>query len=214
MSSIESLLNPEPSSPGHSRSSEDYKHQAEAEPTPYLSPTTTLPERQKSGMDFASERSQTQPNKKARVAKDAPVFVPGDTQGEVRYPPCTEQSAKSREEHTRFKIYPAVEDIAKYPRHIPYSSDKKKLMIKTGRESFEGKSMSSFFPRSLLLSVRMHKMEESLLTESIRTVYQYTFKKPGEEKIWTIMWDYNIGLVRTTHLFKCLNFPKVISPAF
>lgn len=23
------------------------------------------------------------------------------------------------------------------------------------------------------------------------------------------MWDYNIGLVRTTHLFKCLDYPKV-----
>lgn len=25
------------------------------------------------------------------------------------------------------------------------------------------------------------------------------------------MWDYNIGLVRTTHLFKCLGYPKVFA---
>lgn len=24
-----------------------------------------------------------------------------------------------------------------------------------------------------------------------------------------MMWDYNIGLVRITHLFKCLDYPKV-----
>lgn len=25
------------------------------------------------------------------------------------------------------------------------------------------------------------------------------------------MWDYNIGLVRTTHLFKCLGYQKVFA---
>jgi hypothetical protein len=41
------------------------------------------------------------------------------------------------------------------------------------------------------------------------SVFQYTFKIPGEEKTWTVMWDYNIGLVRTTHLFKCNDYSKV-----
>lgn len=40
-------------------------------------------------------------------------------------------------------------------------------------------------------------------------VFQYTFKVPGEDKEWTVMWDYNIGLVRTTHLFKCNDYSKV-----
>lgn len=46
-------------------------------------------------------------------------------------------------------------------------------------------------------------------------VFQYTFQIPGERgpdgkaKEWTVMWDYNIGLVRTTPLFKCNDFPKV-----
>lgn len=40
-------------------------------------------------------------------------------------------------------------------------------------------------------------------------VFQYTFKIPGEDKEWILMWDYNIGLVRTTHLFKCSGYSKV-----
>ncbi|KAJ5730375.1 APSES transcription factor Xbp1 [Penicillium malachiteum] len=39
-------------------------------------------------------------------------------------------------------------------------------------------------------------------------VFQYTFKVPGEDTEWMIMWDYNIGLVRTTHLFKCIGHTK------
>ncbi|KAJ5621374.1 hypothetical protein N7528_006157 [Penicillium herquei] len=39
-------------------------------------------------------------------------------------------------------------------------------------------------------------------------VFQYTFKVPGDETEWMIMWDYNIGLVRTTHLFKCIGHTK------
>jgi hypothetical protein len=42
-------------------------------------------------------------------------------------------------------------------------------------------------------------------------VFQYTFKIPNTDKTWTVMWDYNIGLVRTTHLFKCNEYSKVSS---
>jgi hypothetical protein len=45
-------------------------------------------------------------------------------------------------------------------------------------------------------------------------VFQYTFIVPGEEKTWTVMWDYNIGLVRTTHLFKCNDYSKVSFSSF
>ena len=40
-------------------------------------------------------------------------------------------------------------------------------------------------------------------------VLQYEFVIPGEDKKWMVMWDYNIGLVRTTHLFKCQDYSKV-----
>jgi hypothetical protein len=32
---------------------------------------------------------------------------------------------------------------------------------------------------------------------------------PNEEKEWAVMWDYNIGIVRITHLFKCNGYSKV-----
>ncbi|KIW93830.1 uncharacterized protein Z519_05145 [Cladophialophora bantiana CBS 173.52] len=39
-------------------------------------------------------------------------------------------------------------------------------------------------------------------------VFQYQFKIPGDPSIYTMLWDYNIGLVRTTPLFKCGNYSK------
>ncbi|EEA25286.1 hypothetical protein TMatcc_006490 [Talaromyces marneffei ATCC 18224] len=174
MASIESLLNPLPDRIGSKHHHEDeddtnisYFHR---------SSISSLPDRRESTA-FSQSKFQAPPNKKPRVAKDAPVFIPGSVRGEVRYPPCADKAEPTlAEEHAKFSIYPPVEEIADYPRHIPYSSEKKSLMEKTGRESFE--------------------------------VFQYTFKLPGDEKTWTMMWDYNIGLVRTTHLFKCLDYPK------
>jgi hypothetical protein len=40
-------------------------------------------------------------------------------------------------------------------------------------------------------------------------VFQYEFKLIGEEKTYTVMWDYNIGLVRITPFFKCCKYSKV-----
>lgn len=40
-------------------------------------------------------------------------------------------------------------------------------------------------------------------------VFQYEFKVPGQDRVQTMIWDYNIGLVRTTPLFKCRNYSKV-----
>ncbi|RKF59667.1 putative apses transcription factor xbp1 [Golovinomyces cichoracearum] len=39
-------------------------------------------------------------------------------------------------------------------------------------------------------------------------VFQYMFKIPGFAKEYTVMWDYNIGLVRITPFFKCCNYTK------
>ncbi|KAL2858481.1 hypothetical protein BJY01DRAFT_241813 [Aspergillus pseudoustus] len=109
------------------------------------------------------------------MAKDAPIFTRGRPKGEVRYTPHEERSDFLAKQHKEFRIHP-FGDIAAYPRHIPYNSDKKTFQELTGRESFE--------------------------------VFQYTFQLPGEDKVWTVMWDYNIGLVRTTHLFKCNDYSK------
>ncbi|OIW31621.1 hypothetical protein CONLIGDRAFT_233262 [Coniochaeta ligniaria NRRL 30616] len=39
-------------------------------------------------------------------------------------------------------------------------------------------------------------------------VFQYTFRLPNDEIEYTVMWDYNVGLVRMTPFFKCCNYPK------
>lgn len=43
-------------------------------------------------------------------------------------------------------------------------------------------------------------------------VFQYTFKVPGDDKEYAVMWDYNIGLVRITPFFKCCKYSKVSIP--
>ncbi|KAH6632635.1 hypothetical protein F5144DRAFT_257115 [Chaetomium tenue] len=61
---------------------------------------------------------------------------------------------------------------------IPYNSDKKDFFTKTGREGFQA--------------------------------FHYDFKLPdGDgETNYTVMWDYNVGLVRMTSFFKCLHYGK------
>ncbi|KAL5344164.1 hypothetical protein BJX70DRAFT_9529 [Aspergillus crustosus] len=154
MASIQSLLNPTPN-----------LTRPEHFPLPTPSPTTST-----STVMLRSPRQ-----KKQKMAKDAPIFQRGKARGDVRYPPDEHRDAELASLHREFRIHP-FGNIADYPRHIPYNSDKKSFQELTGRESFE--------------------------------VFQYTFQLPGEERQWTVMWDYNIGLVRTTHLFKCNDYSK------
>jgi hypothetical protein len=76
--------------------------------------------------------------KKQKMAKDAPIFQRGKTRGEVRYPPDEHRDGDLATLHREFRIHP-FGNIADYPRHIPYNSDKKSFQELTGRESFEGK---------------------------------------------------------------------------
>lgn len=48
-----------------------------------------------------------------------------------------------------------------------------------------------------------------LTSYDLHTVYQYTFKVPGDSSEYTVMWDYNVGLVRMTPFFKCCKYSKV-----
>lgn len=79
------------------------------------------------------------PRKKQKVAKDAAVFIRGNTRGPVNYPPYEQHDPDLRIHHQRFGLNP-MEDIGAYPRHIPYNSEKKTFMERTGRESLEGSS--------------------------------------------------------------------------
>lgn len=87
--------------------------------------------------------------KKAKMPKDSPIFRPGNTVGEVRYPPCEERDEELARFHREFKLHPMGE-IAKFPRHIPYQSDKKSFQEKTGRDSFHGMSLiMSLLPNNI-----------------------------------------------------------------
>ncbi|KAI9771212.1 MAG: hypothetical protein M1835_006461 [Candelina submexicana] len=152
MVSVASLLNPAPS---------DSSNQYSAFPGPHQSNYST--------------DSHGRVTKKQKMSKDAAVFTKGKIRGENRFPPFEITDEELLEHHRRFQIFP-TKDIGVYPRHIPYNSDKKSFLEKTGRESFE--------------------------------VFQYTFRLPGEEKEYSVMWDYNIGLVRITPFFKCRNYSK------
>ncbi|KAH8730916.1 hypothetical protein GQ44DRAFT_672928 [Phaeosphaeriaceae sp. PMI808] len=41
-------------------------------------------------------------------------------------------------------------------------------------------------------------------------VFQYIFKKPGVEKPFVVLWDYNVGLVKMTPFFKACGYNKTI----
>ncbi|KAB2570205.1 Transcriptional repressor XBP1 [Lasiodiplodia theobromae] len=127
------------------------------------------------------DQEQQQPPKRQKLSKADAVFVKGRPKGEVRYPPFGsvdhdnyDPSLAAR--HREYQIFPPVDEIKDYPQHIPYSSEKKDFLEKTGREAFE--------------------------------VFHYTFVLPGDDVKWTVMWDYNVGLTRITHFFKCCKYSK------
>ncbi|CAM1511377.1 Fc.00g088900.m01.CDS01 [Cosmosporella sp. VM-42] len=41
-------------------------------------------------------------------------------------------------------------------------------------------------------------------------VFRYSFKIPGNDNEYQVMWDYNVGLVRMTPFFKCCNYGKTM----
>ncbi|KAJ5505257.1 hypothetical protein N7453_004214 [Penicillium expansum] len=88
------------------------------------------PERRHPYTSFPAPREKRQ-----KMAKDAPVFRRGKIQGECRYPPCEERDAELEQAHRELSLRP-MGNIADYPRHIPYASDKKTFQEKTGRDSF------------------------------------------------------------------------------
>lgn len=135
MASIESLLNPLPSGSPAPRGQDDPAG-GDALSTPAYNTQTN--ERHRAA--YNAPRA-----KKPKLPKDAPIFTRGKVRGELRYPPHEYQDAELAAEHRRFQIHP-MGHIAEFPRHIPYNSEKKSFLDKTGRESFEGgKTMVALF---------------------------------------------------------------------
>jgi hypothetical protein len=82
------------------------------------------------------------PSKKQKMSKDAPVFVEAETHGEVRYPPWESYDSTCEAELNKFSVYP-MGRMKRFPRRIPYNSEKKDFYGKTGRGAFEGISCRS-----------------------------------------------------------------------
>jgi hypothetical protein len=71
------------------------------------------------------------------MSKDGAVFAKGKIKGEVNFPPFEHFDEETIRELRKFEVYP-LENVQEYCRHIPYNSEKKTFLEKTGRESFEG----------------------------------------------------------------------------
>ena len=71
------------------------------------------------------------------MTKDGAVFAKGKIKGEVNYPPFERLDEETMREVQKFQVYP-LGKIQEYCRHIPYNSEKKSFLERTGRESFEG----------------------------------------------------------------------------
>ena len=115
MISVASLLNP-----------------ALEEAHPFPSPQTST----RDTPEFSSPSSPP-PTKKQKMAKDAAIFTKSGPRGEVRYKPFEKYDSKTMAELEKFSIMP-LGRIGEYHRHIPYNSDKRGFLEKTGREAFEG----------------------------------------------------------------------------
>ena len=103
-----------------------------------------------------SPSSPLPPSKKQKMSKDAAIFAKGKTEGEVRYAPCEIQDEEIAVQHDLFQLYP-MGHISDYCRHIPYNSEKKSFLEKTGRESFEGEAarkMGEYAWKAWLSTVR------------------------------------------------------------
>ena len=174
MISVASLLNPLPSPSEHERDAVTPKSSHHRSMTPSSTSST-----------FA----------KHTMLKTDIVHMKTEPNGEVKFKPCEIQDDTIAAEHQKFHVEP-VGRISDYPRHIPYSSDKKSFQRKTGRDSIEGTRCGN----------------PSQVKCSHCAAYHYTFRMPGDDPqkdAHAIMWDYNVGLVRITALFKSLKHSKV-----
>lgn len=142
----------------------------------------------------------TPSGKKQKLRKDAPIIRKAQTKGVVQFP--AHEAGDDEVLATQFELYRITPrgNIAEHCHKYPYSSDKKEFQENTGRDGFQGKTYSS------LLWGGQHAYP--------LTVFQYTFTVPGDSREYTVMWDYNIGLVRITPFFKSCNYSKVRCSSF
>lgn len=71
------------------------------------------------------------------MSKDRSIFQKGTIKGELNYPPFEDLDDEALNEIKKYDVYP-IGEIQEYCCHIPYNSEKKSFLEKTGREGFEG----------------------------------------------------------------------------
>lgn len=143
MLKIHSLLNP----------ASDCRYHGQYTNTPPPTPAYPTHGYSQAGTPRPETPNASSPSKRQKLIKDAAVFLRGAIKGNINYPPfeCNEDSlcldSQQRQElaehHECFKIFPCGRRdeglISDYVRHIPYSSEKKGFLNKTGRDAFDGK---------------------------------------------------------------------------
>ena len=86
-------------------------------------------------------RHEAPPVKRQRLAKDAAIFTKERPRGRVRFPPYEAGADNALStQHRKYQIHP-MGNISDFHRHIPYNSEKKTFLMKTGRDCFEGTSI-------------------------------------------------------------------------
>ncbi|KAK3390212.1 hypothetical protein B0H63DRAFT_108541 [Podospora didyma] len=130
------------------------------------------------------------------LLKESKDFAKSKVKGVVNFLPFEDLNEESRREARRFQVRPfgAIVDNC---RRIPYHSGKKDFFEKTGRDSFEVFHYDFQIP--LDIKAMIHKDVKIPVGD---------MKKQKEDTYHTVMWDYNVGLVRMTPFFKCLEYSK------
>jgi hypothetical protein len=77
--------------------------------------------------------------KRQKIPKDAAIFTDAKVNGPVNFPAYDiGDDEELASQHRRFQVYPMGNIQKKGARRIPYNSEKKDFMEKTGRDAFEG----------------------------------------------------------------------------
>ncbi|KAK6000738.1 hypothetical protein QM012_003463 [Aureobasidium pullulans] len=184
MIKISSLLNAPPS-PGILPPFSSLSPPITPAPTSQASSVTSSPPPQATRSGGAST------SLRQKIAKDAAVFNRNPARGEVNYAPfevsdqCAMLSKRERlelaEHHHRFKVYPSGSGDEGLIRDFV-----RHIPYNSEKKGFSDKTGREAFE-----------------------LFQYTFSLPHEpNKTYTVMWDYQIGLVRITPFFKACNYPK------
>ncbi|KAJ5779845.1 hypothetical protein N7457_007565 [Penicillium paradoxum] len=101
-----------------------------------------------------------------------------------------------------------VQGVCRYPPHEERDAELEKIHR---HFSLHPMGLIRDYPRHIPYASDKKTFQEKTGRDSFH-VFQYTFRIPGDDKEWHVMWDYNIGIVRITHLFKCNGYSKANHP--